>query len=62
MWLYTIAIQELFLNIKQDCNIKGYRLIVASQEEIKLRGYADDIKLILIDCNSIKRAFEVFYY
>ena len=23
MWLYTISIQELFLNIKKDCNFNG---------------------------------------
>ena len=45
----ALAIQELFLIIKQDCNIKGYKLNIISQEEIKLRGYADDVKLILID-------------
>jgi hypothetical protein len=62
MWLYTIAIQELFLIIKQDCNIKGYKLNIISQEEIKLRGYADDVKLILIDNESIRQAFKVFEY
>ena len=46
MWLYTIAIQELFLIIKQDGNIKGYQLNIISKQEIKLRGYADDVKLI----------------
>jgi hypothetical protein len=62
MWLYTIAIQELFLIIKQDFNIKGYKLNIISQEEIKLRGYADDVKLILIDNESIRQAFKVFEY
>jgi hypothetical protein len=62
MWLYTIAIQELFLIIEEDCNIKGYKLNIISQEEIKLRGYADDVKLILINSESIRQAFKVFEY
>ncbi|CAF1118442.1 unnamed protein product, partial [Brachionus calyciflorus] len=43
MMLYIIAIEELMLKIKQNNNIKGYKVYGLEEREIKLTAYADDI-------------------
>ena len=60
MMLYIIAIDELIVRIKKNENIKGYKISVVSNYEIKVSAYADDIVGYVVDERSIRAFFAEF--
>jgi exonuclease III len=60
MWLYILAIEQLFLKIKANEKITGYRLNILDKQEIKCRAYADDVTMMVKDHNSILETFNEF--
>ncbi|CAF1055755.1 unnamed protein product [Brachionus calyciflorus] len=62
MMFNIISIEELMLRIKQNKNIKGYKIYGLEEKEIKLTAYADadDIVGYLNDKLSIELFFQEF--
>ncbi|CAF1135238.1 unnamed protein product, partial [Brachionus calyciflorus] len=60
MILYILVIEELMLRIKSNPNIRGYKLYVLNEREIKCTEYADDIVGYLADHLSISLFFQEF--
>ncbi|CAF1017144.1 unnamed protein product, partial [Brachionus calyciflorus] len=60
MILYILLIEELMLRIKNNQNIRGYKLYVLNEREIKCTAYADDIGGYLADHLSISLFFQEF--
>ena len=60
MLLYVIAIEELILRIDLNPNIKGYKINIFNQIEIKTSAYADDVCGYTSDELSIGKFFKEF--
>ena len=61
MLLYVFAIEELLLSINLNKGIKGVRLNITKQIEIKSSAYADDVVGYVADNDSIEVYFNEFY-
>jgi len=60
MFLYTLAIEELIIRIKENSKIKGYSIVSTIIMQIKVSGYADDIVGYVVDDQSVKEFFIEF--
>ena len=60
MMLYVIVIEELLLRIEMNENIKGYKLKILKESEIKVTAYADDVVGYVVDDESIMHFFNEF--
>ena len=56
MALFIIAAEPLLENIRQNTNIKGYKL--PNGKEKKVLSYADDNNFLISDKSSIKHIFD----
>ena len=60
MMLYVIAIEELILRINLNSKIKGYKINIFKELEIKTTAYADDVSGYTIDESSTEEFFREF--
>ena len=60
MMLYVIVIEELLLRIESNENIKGYKIKVLFEYEIKATAYADDVVGYTTDDASTEHFFNEF--
>ena len=60
MMLYVIAIEELFLRVKNNKDIKGYVVNYERKVEVKITSYADDVTVYTIHDKSSEEFFSEF--
>ena len=60
MFLYVLAIEELLININLNEKIKGYKVNVTRNLEIKSSAYADDVAGVVSDESSVMEFFKMF--
>lgn len=58
MWLYMVCIEEALVRINENKEIKGYEVRILDKNEIKVRAYADDLTLFLVNEQSIRIAID----
>lgn len=60
MFLYVLAIEILLISINLNDKIKGYKLNITKNFDVKTSAYADDVAGLVTDEQSVKEFFNSF--